>query len=62
VLFNMGLWRIFVVLAVLLSAGCSSSAGPTKKQSSPWFESAKDRSLRKQVEADSFPSANQAGL
>lgn len=45
------LGRLTVVALMLLCAGCSL-----------FGKSAKEQSLRKQVEADSFPSANQVGL
>jgi hypothetical protein len=45
------LCRLTLVALMLLCAGCSV-----------FGKSAKEQSLRKQVEADSFPSAKQAGL
>jgi hypothetical protein len=59
---NLGqlLWAATIALA-LCSFGCTSAPGPLKKLSVP-FGNSKDQSLRKQVEADSFPTAKQAGL
>jgi hypothetical protein len=51
---------ILVVLS-LVCAGCAAS-GPSKGLSLPLIKNAKDEALRKQVEADSFPSAQQVGL
>jgi hypothetical protein len=46
--------RCWIVLMLMLSClGCGALTGP-------FF--AQDKSLRKQVEADSFPTAKQAGL
>ncbi len=53
------LCRLFLVALMLFSIGCDSAP---KKRWSLFGESAKDRQLREQVEADSFPSAKQAGL
>ncbi len=53
------LCRLMVVALMLLMAGCDSAP---KKRWSLLGESGKDRQLREQVEADSFPSAKQAGL
>ena len=48
--------------AVLLAAGCSLLPGPLKKLPGPLGRNSADESLRKQAEADSFPTAKQAGL
>jgi len=48
--------------AVLLAAGCSLLPGPLKKLPGPFGRNSADESLRKQAEADSFPTAKQAGL
>jgi hypothetical protein len=50
-----------LVVALLLSFGCSSAPRPIKRLAA-FGENSKDKSLRKQVEADSFPSAKQAGV
>lgn len=47
---------------VLLAAGCSLLPGPLKKLPGPFGQKSADESLRKQAEADSFPTAKQAGL
>jgi len=47
---------------VLLAAGCSLLPGPLKKLPGPFGRNSADESLRKQAEADSFPTAKQAGL
>ena len=47
---------------VLLATGCSLLPGPLKKLSGPLGRNSSDESLRKQAEADSFPTAKQAGL
>jgi hypothetical protein len=52
----------FTLIALTLWAvGCHSAPGRLRNLSL-LPEGAKDRSLRKQVEADSFPSAKQVGL
>ena len=53
------LCRMTIIALMLLCAGCGST--PLKRWSL-FGESSKDRALREQVEADSFPSAKQAGL
>jgi len=53
------LCHLFVLALMLFSVGCDSAP---KKRLSLFGENAKDRQLREQVEADSFPSAKQAGL
>jgi hypothetical protein len=45
-----------------LCMGCTALPGPLKKLPTPFGPSAKEQALRKQVEADSFPTARQAGL
>ena len=47
---------------VLLAAGCSALPGPLKRLPGPFSRKSADESLRKQAEADSFPTAKQAGL
>ena len=50
------------LIALLLSwAGCASP-GSDKGLSVPFVKNSRDEALRKQVEADSFPTAQQAGL
>lgn len=50
-----------VLTATMLLAGCTSVPGPLRKL--PVFRNkAEEQTLRKQVEADKFPSAKQAGL
>jgi hypothetical protein len=56
------LCRSTVVALMLFSVGCTAMPGSLKKLSIPLAKNSKDESLRKQVEADSFPSAKQAGL
>ncbi len=56
------LCRLTVVVLMLSCVGCSSTPGPLRKLSLPFGGNSKDQSLRKQVEADSFPTAKQAGL
>lgn len=56
--------RLFCWLTVVVAlwcAGCTSAPGPLKKLPLP-FGNSKEQSLLKQVEADSFPTAKQAGL
>ena len=48
--------------AVLLATGCSLLPEPLKKLPGPLGRNSSDESLRKQAEADSFPTAKQAGL
>jgi hypothetical protein len=47
---------------LMFSIGCSSLPGPLKWLPTPFGEGAKTQALRKQAEADSFPTAKQAGL
>ena len=47
------LFRLSIIAMTLLSAGCASI---------PFLGSSKEQTLRKQVEADSFPTAQQAGV
>ena len=56
------LWCAAMLGAVLLAAGCSALPGPLKKLPGPFGRNSADESLRKQAEADSFPTAKQAGL
>ncbi len=50
------------VAAAVLSAGCAAAPGPLNTSPWPFGLGARDQSLRKQVEADPFPSAKQVGL
>jgi hypothetical protein len=54
--------RLTGVVLMLLCAGCSSTPGPLRKLPIPFGSHSKEQTLRKQVEADSFPTAKQAGL
>ena len=56
------LCRLTVVVLMLLCVGCASTPGPLRKLAIPFGRGSKDQLLRKQVEADSFPTAKQAGL
>jgi hypothetical protein len=47
---------------LLFCLGCSSSSKPLPSLPNPFGQSAKDEVLHKQVQADSFPTAKQAGL
>jgi hypothetical protein len=50
-----------LVIGLLVWAGCAGAPGPLRKL--PAFgKNAEEQALRKQVEADPFPSAKQAGL
>jgi len=51
-----------VIVLTLVCVGCTSISGLPKKLPNPFDQSAKEQSLRKQVDADSFPTAKQAGL
>jgi hypothetical protein len=46
---------------VLLALGCAAAPGPLKTLA-PFGKNSSDESLRKRVEADSFPTAQKAGL
>jgi hypothetical protein len=50
-----------ILVAALLVPGCSSG-GPSTGRSSPFGRSSPDERLSKQVQADPFPTAQQAGL
>jgi hypothetical protein len=54
--------RAAMLGVVLLAAGCSALPGPLKRLPGPFSRKSADESLRKQAEADSFPTAKQAGL
>jgi hypothetical protein len=56
------LCRMAVVALLLWCLGCASTPGPLRKLPTPFGSHANDQALRKQVEADSFPTAKQAGL
>jgi hypothetical protein len=47
--------------AALSLAGCASEGLPAKS-SLPFAKNARDESIRKQAQSDSFPKAKQAGL
>jgi hypothetical protein len=47
--------------AALFSAGCASESMPGQS-SLPFGKNARDESIRKQAQSDSFPKAKQAGL
>jgi len=47
--------------AALLLAGCTAAESP-RRSMLPFGKSAREGSLRKQLEADPFPTAQQAGL
>jgi hypothetical protein len=53
--------RVTLVVLMLSCAGCAAS-GPSKGPSIPFVKNSGDEALRKQVAADSFPTAKQAGL
>ena len=68
-----GNWRplVFTLLAgaAMMVSGCSGEAvsespsgGRTLRLPSQWRLNSEDRKLRKAVEADSFPRANEQGL
>ncbi len=68
-----GNWRplVFTLLAgvAMLVSGCSgatvpeaSSGGRTLRMPGQWWINSEDRKLRKAVEADQFPRANEQGL
>lgn len=61
---NMSRWlcRSAIVALLLLGVGCASASGPFKKLHLPIGGNSKEQVLRKQVEADSFPTAQQSGL
>jgi hypothetical protein len=50
-----------MLAAALLLAGCASEGLP-EKPSLPFGKNARDESIRKQAQSDSFPTAQQAGL
>jgi hypothetical protein len=50
-----------VVATLLVCVGCGA-LGSSKGSSLPFGKHSQDESLRKQVEADSFPTATQAGV
>jgi hypothetical protein len=55
------LCRLGLIAVLLWCAGCAAP-GVSNGPSIPFLKNSKDEALRKQVEADSFPSAKQAGL
>jgi hypothetical protein len=56
------LHRLTLIALTLLCAGCSTAPGPLKNLSVPLIGNSKEQAMRKQVDADSFPTAKQAGL
>ena len=48
-------------LLVLCCVGCRSASKPLHNLSNPFSQNSQDESLHKQVEADRFPTATQAG-
>jgi len=56
------LCRLTTAALVLFAVVCTTLPGPLKWLPAPFGESAKNQALRKQAEADSFPTAKQAGL
>jgi hypothetical protein len=58
----MGRWLIWLIFVAFCCIGCSSTPGPLQKLPNPLGGLSKDQKLRKQVEADKFPSAKQVGL
>jgi hypothetical protein len=56
------LCRFGAVGLMLLGVGCSSASKPLQSLPNPFGPGAKDELLHKQVQADSFPTAKQAGL
>jgi hypothetical protein len=53
---------LIVVALILFSVGCSGGPGPMNRLSSTLGLNSQERLIRKQAEADSFPSAKQVGL
>ena len=47
---------------IVLSLGCAAMPGRLARLPLPIGKRSKDQTLRKQVETDSFPTAQQAGL
>jgi len=47
---------------ILLCVGCATVSKPMGELQLPFGRHSRDESLRKQVEHDSFPTAEQAGL
>jgi len=60
---NRLLWTAVMTLtAVLPATGCSTVPGTRQPAGLLATDSASDQALRKRVEADKFPTANQAGV
>jgi hypothetical protein len=57
-----GLLWAGILAMVLLIPGCSTGGNALAGLSSPFGGGAMDEHLRKQVQADPFPTAQQAGL
>jgi hypothetical protein len=55
------LWRIIAALLMLCCVGCSTASTPLQSLPNPFGQNAKDDALHKQVDADQFPTAKQAG-
>jgi hypothetical protein len=53
-----------LVVAILLASlvGCTALPGPAKHLPNPFGPSMKERALKKQVDSDPFPAAQQGGL
>ena len=56
------LCRLAVVVSMVFSVGCAAVPGRLARLPIPFGKHSRDQALRKQVEADSFPTAQQAGL
>jgi hypothetical protein len=56
------LCRFTAVVLMLFCVGCSPASKPLQSLPNPFGQNSKDESLHKQVDADSFPTAKQAGL
>lgn len=56
------LCRFTAVALMLCCVGCSSASKPLQSLPNPFSSNSKDESLHKQVDADKFPTAKQAGL
>jgi hypothetical protein len=56
------LYQSAVIALACLFTGCTATPGTLKKLPIPFVGASKTQLLRTQVEADSFPTAKQAGL
>jgi hypothetical protein len=59
---GVGLLCAGILATALLIPGCSAGGNPLAGLTSPFGGSGMDARLRKQVQADPFPTAQQAGL